>query len=330
MLPSALESIGSGAFEGCPVQELTLPAGVTSVPSDAFLDTDDPLWVHAAQSDAALALLRDGIDVDAGTVRRALIVAQTYPGTRWELTGPVGDERAMTGLLTHLARTGYQVTVLHNLSADGIAAGIRSVFQDAGDYDISLFYYSGHGVEGGCLMGIGGTEDTLAPARLRGILDTVPGRKVLIVDACFSGALIGNDRVTDAAGLPQTPAGFNAGLLSAFSGKRLRSAGGQTGRYYIMTAASAAEYSEENDISVDYGGVTGTGAFGLFTYSLCRGSGWEAVHARRVSPQADTDENGVVSFAEAFRFAKINAAIMNPYQNAQSNCPDETAFSPFR
>ena len=72
-------------------------------------------------------------------------------------------------------------------------------FREAGTGDVSLIYLSTHGVlrdqpEGpwmALLLSDGAREEYLTPAALREMLDRIPGRKVLILDACHAGAIIG-------------------------------------------------------------------------------------------------------------------------------------------
>ena len=83
-------------------------------------------------------------------------------------------------------------------TADGLEALIRETFRFAAPGDTSYLYLSTHGVsweENGetrmaLMISDGEHEEALDPARLRMILDSIPGRKVLILDACHSGAVL--------------------------------------------------------------------------------------------------------------------------------------------
>ena len=76
---------------------------------------------------------------------------------------------------------------------------VKKTFQDARDSDTAIIYLSTHGrlQEDGeqrrmsLLLSDGVEEESLEPERLRKILNKVPGKKVLILDACHSGAVIG-------------------------------------------------------------------------------------------------------------------------------------------
>ncbi len=81
---------------------------------------------------------------------------------------------------------------------DGLEVLIRETFGPAAPGDTSYLYLSTHGVIweddnglGMALMVSDGTcEEALTPARLRTMLDGIPGNKVLILDACHSGAVL--------------------------------------------------------------------------------------------------------------------------------------------
>ncbi|MGN0761815.1 MAG: CHAT domain-containing protein, partial [Aristaeellaceae bacterium] len=76
---------------------------------------------------------------------------------------------------------------------------IRTAFDGADAGDVNYFYISTHGLwEQGApagdmtlLLSDGNREEGVTAARLREIFDTIPGTKVLILDACHTGAVIG-------------------------------------------------------------------------------------------------------------------------------------------
>lgn len=77
---------------------------------------------------------------------------------------------------------------------------VEETFREADGGDVSLIYLSTHGVlwqeeeKMVLLLSDGEEEEGLEPEQLREILDRVPGKKVLILDACHSGAVIGCGR----------------------------------------------------------------------------------------------------------------------------------------
>lgn len=80
--------------------------------------------------------------------------------------------------------------------ADTLEALVQSAFANAQQDDLSLLYLSTHGVyepgaEPMLLLSDGQTETGLTPARLRQAFEGVMGTKLIILDACNSGAFIG-------------------------------------------------------------------------------------------------------------------------------------------
>ncbi|MGN1020941.1 MAG: FlgD immunoglobulin-like domain containing protein [Aristaeellaceae bacterium] len=76
---------------------------------------------------------------------------------------------------------------------------IRTAFDGADTEDVNYFYISTHGLweqgspagEMTFLLSDGNREEGITAAQLREIFDTIPGTKVLILDACHTGAVIG-------------------------------------------------------------------------------------------------------------------------------------------
>ena len=82
---------------------------------------------------------------------------------------------------------------------DGFEQLVADTFRGAKQADTSLIYLSTHGVlktEAGeqkmfLLLSDGTEEGALSPETLRNTMEKIPGRKILILDACHSGAVIG-------------------------------------------------------------------------------------------------------------------------------------------
>ena len=78
---------------------------------------------------------------------------------------------------------------------------VDDAFGDADETDLSILYLCTHGVLSSSddgqvylMLGDGENEAPLGAAALQNILSDVQGEKLLIVDACYSGALIGRGR----------------------------------------------------------------------------------------------------------------------------------------
>ena len=123
----------------------------------------------------------------------------TMPGTE---PASANNVDTMAALLTDFLPKG--TTIQQQVNGPGTIGGfeelIDDAFRDANTADTAVIYLSTHGIlkedESGrqwveLLLSDGTDEEGLGPERLRQILDGIPGEKVLILDACHSGAMIG-------------------------------------------------------------------------------------------------------------------------------------------
>ncbi len=223
---------------------------------------------------------------------RSLLIGQAYTGTSSLLRGTINDATAMRSMLANMTRTPYSSILRTDLTSGGILSNITSAFSGAGENDVSLFYYSGHGLYStdsatlGSLVGV--DFNIITPTALRNQLDTIAGRKIVIIDACHSGNMIGksmNDGDAES---------FTKAFISAFA-----SAGKSnlaTGGYYVLVAASKDQSSYESVINGIYTGV--------FTRGVCYGTGWNELSSTRISSlYADANSDGYVSLNELYNYA---------------------------
>ena len=78
-----------------------------------------------------------------------------------------------------------------------LQAAVEEAFAGADDNDVSFLYFCTHGLydrvslEPLLVLSDGVSENSLSARALRELLDRVPGQKILVIDACNSGAFIG-------------------------------------------------------------------------------------------------------------------------------------------
>ena len=253
------------------------------------------------------------------TIYRALLVCNTYPGTDQALPGSDNDVAGMRSMLSRMKTTPYRVSTRSNLTADGIVSAIQNTFAGATVNDVSLFYFSGHGTNAagtsyhGALIGTSSTYLTVA--RLKAVLDEIPGKKVVIVDTCHSGQLIGKGGEPSPVSTADLNA-FNSKVVAAFSVMPKGENDLANSGYYVITAA----HSTEDAISMGHD-QNGDGVldkyFGLFTYGVCHGSGWNLATNTATSLNADADNNGEITLYEAYAYARYMAKQSHPGQTAQ-------------
>lgn len=292
---------------------------------------------------------------------RALLIGNTYTGESNELPGCDNDVDGMRTMLGRMTATPYSVTVKKNIRAEEILSSISSTFGNASYNDVSLFYYSGHGANSLGADGnptsyhaalVGTFQTYVSIARLKTELDKIPGKKVIIIDACHSGQFIARDGAVTQV----SSSAFNSQVVNLFanddqfSGDVNRTAvvlaadgsellseeapafidrAGETNfaksGYYVITACR----SEEKSVSTGYDS-NGDGKidryFGLFTYGLCYGNGWNLARNSAISSlNADLNKDSKVTLYEAYVYAKVMAQSHNPNQTAQI-WPENSAF----
>ncbi len=223
------------------------------------------------------------------TVRRALLVGNTYPGQANALDGPDTDVFAMLTMLNTMSATPYRTSTAKNITASGIQAAIAATFAGAQPSDISLFYFSGHGTEKGELVGTNNT--LLSVYGLRSALQKIPGTKIVLLDACYSGMAI--DRAADSAASTPAPSAFNRAIIGALSSAAKSSVNLEDEGYIVLTSCR----KDQTSVSLSGGGPY----WGVFTYGLCYGSGydeWQQESLNRLPADANGDR--AITLGEAY------------------------------
>lgn len=236
-----------------------------------------------------------------GPTYRALLIGNTYGG---DLPGCDRDAESMASLLGTMTATPYKVTTKLDVTASTIKSSIASAFSGAQSTDVSLFYYSGHGVStSGSLVGTNSTY--LSFSELRKALDKIPGDKIVILDSCYSGNAINKSEgeVTEA----DMEAYVNA-AMEAFSNDAVEKSGElASGRYYVMTACRKDQKSLTVSIDGEY--------VGLFTYCFEQACGWDEPNSSRLSMSADSNGDKKITLNEAYN--KTSALVKSIRPNGQ-------------
>lgn len=144
------------------------------------------------------------------TVTRCLLIGcdrfVSMPGTE---PASANNVETMAALLTDFLPedTAEDTLIIRQVNGPGTVAGFEQLAADAfrrsNEADTCLVYLSTHGVlihnsesetneyKMALLLSDGEEEEYLTPETLRETMDRLPGKKVLILDACHSGAVIG-------------------------------------------------------------------------------------------------------------------------------------------
>ncbi|MBR5289052.1 MAG: CHAT domain-containing protein [Clostridia bacterium] len=171
---------------------------------------------------------------------------------------------------------------------EALADAISASFADANEDDLSILYLCTHGIlssaddnQAYLLLGNGETESPLSSAELYRQLSPIQGDKLLILDACFSGALLG--RGADAANAYAAAQSFESPFL-------------KDSGMHVLTSASASESSWYYDAE----GLQ-SGAVSYFASALSSGLGLYG------SIEADLNGDREVTLAELHRH--LSAAV---------------------
>ena len=246
------------------------------------------------------------------------------------LYGPSKDVRVMRSMLNDMNYS--SCVVIENVGKEAILQAIIDTFSKATGNDVSLFYYSGHGsteansANSGALSlpGASTASEYLTLAELATALRAVPGRVIVILDSCGSGAAVLTSAVgagADTKGSSDTfdPEAFNQMVTSAFA-KAERSVVlkyaelADSSKFSVITASRAFQYSMEymNDNSGDYAGA--------LTMGLVQGAGF--LHETQVWNgllPADLNGDKAISLEEAYNYASgLVSRLAWPYESNQN------------
>src|SRR3954452_9761603 len=224
--------------------------------------------------------------------RKALVVA-TYEyadtGLR-RLTAPEHDADSFAAVLEDPAVAGFDVTMLVNQPHHVVGEAIADFYTDARGDDLTLLYFTGHGLkddEGRLYLAMTNTRRSalmltaISGAQLNDAMDASRSRrKVLILDCCYSGAFPAGRTAKADEGV-QT--------LERFQGK---------GRA-VLTASDATQYAFEGD------DLRGSGTSSVFTRYLV-----EAIR----SGEADLDEDGDIALDELYSYVREKVVAEVPQQ----------------
>lgn len=249
---------------------------------------------------------------------RALLIGEENYDT--VLNGPINDIKAMNNMLSGLTAMDWKIYPQADATRDEIVSLIALAFGDATENDVSIFYYSGHGVTGsgdyysGALVTV---DYSYIPMQdLAELLSAVPGKVIVLLDSCGSGAAIsGGVSASSIYAADDTPAfdpaSFNAEVIQAFSryngNEQNKSAELAAEKFYVLTSGAY----EQNSRSVCINNIWG----GVFTRAFvgCAGYDFNAKVWSESMP-ADGDGDNCLTLQECYIYCRNKAS---EYQDVQ-------------
>ncbi|MFE5286921.1 caspase domain-containing protein [Nocardia sp. NPDC056611] len=239
--------------------------------------------------------------------RFALVVA-TYtfsdPGLR-QLTAPAHDAEALAEVLADPAIGGFEVTTLINEPHHVVGSAVGDFFSDRRRDDLTLLYFSGHGLKddaGKLYLAMTDTR-TLNPLFTSVAADQIDyamtgchsNHQILILDCCYSGAFpVGAIAKAD----------DQVHALESFSGR------GRT----VLTASDATQYAFEGDTP------HGQASQSVFTRHLVAGLR---------DGGADLDQDGDITVDELYSYVHDHVVAERPRQRPkkQDNVEGRTVLA---
>ncbi len=243
---------------------------------------------------------------------RALLIGEV--SFSWDkATRNRGDVTNMKTMLDSVkgARGGtYTVTCKYDQTYYGILDSISTAFANADSNDVSLFFIATHGVVDVysgpvagqlCTVDSYGNEGRMNLEVLASALKEVPGKVIVFIGACGSGAAIYGNGATpnDLAQIANGEAAFGEAVIQAFAAvdeplEQLDDEVSNTGefrdsKFYVMTAAAHQE--ESWGYEYDRETMDGYNNFPLFIkQGVMNGK------------PADTNGNGIVTLNELYNY----------------------------
>ncbi len=216
----------------------------------------------------------------------------------------------------------YNLNLLINRVVKADIEASLANFQDLTDSSVFTFFYAGHG-------GIANNESylylsdgyRLYMSELRTMLQQLPGKKWVIIDACNSGnfteLLPGRDIDNQMRSFNEQ---FNSSVINAFS----QATRNGEPEFYVMTGSNTRQSSWEN----------ATLRNGVFSFFLLDGIGDVGVDNPQESFNytfnADVNDDGLVTMSEAYDYAapKVEQFVydLNGYHQSIQVYPQESNF----
>lgn len=202
--------------------------------------------------------------------------------------GAIHTAGGMRDMLRSLSMN-YAVQMKSDIGADAALTAIAEAFAGARAGDISLFYINCHGYyQNGVAWLLFSDGTTLTAAELEKALRRIAGTVVVIVDACNSGAFIGEGELD-----------FADGFTSTFTGAAV-SGGLRMSKYKVICSSGL----EQQSYRLGFAGadVTEESIGTVLARCLCEGAGWDFIGDKRSAMRADTDFDGVVTLGDMQEF----------------------------
>lgn len=227
-------------------------------------------------------------------VYRALLVGIANYVDGRSRQGAVNTTQGVSDALTQARyqTTRYLTDMRLDLTAAELFAAIDEALGGGNENDISLLYINCHGGVTSGIPWIEMRDGVQIPARqLESALRSVPGRVVLILDCCNSGAFIGKADAAD---------DFVRGVVNAFSATEGLNAFASS-KYKVLVSSSYDQKSYRISSGTN---ATENTVSTVFARAFTEALGWDLMKDKTISIRGDLDNNRQITLNEAFLYAQ--------------------------
>lgn len=172
----------------------------------------------------------------------------------------------------------------------------------ANEDDLTIFTYSGHGEESTgriVLAYSGGVNPRLEAATLLSWMALIPGKKLVILDSCFSGMFVEESPSS-------TNTVLNNSIAAFFETYHSADTYGKPDLFVLTASAHTDSYEREFDSDVNHN-------HGFFSYALLEALGWDHPHSATLSSVTIDDppaaKGGRITVDGLFKYIKKHQAI---------------------
>ncbi|MDD3903746.1 MAG: caspase family protein [Sphaerochaeta sp.] len=206
-------------------------------------------------------------------------------------------------------------TISNYPSVANVTAVLKNLAEVTKQEDLIIFTYSGHGYEdtGDLALAITTygnptTSDALPPDALLALMDAIPGKKLLLIDSCYSGNFVKESTSSTSTVYDST--------ISDYFGKYFAEAIYEPPNLFAMSASANTDSYEGIFNTIDHN-------HGIFTYALLEALGWNHLHGTDLSTETlstpPAGKNGRISVDGLYRYIKENQGL--PYKLSLSTFP---------
>lgn len=174
------------------------------------------------------------------------------------------------------------------------------------EHDLTIFTYSGHGYEDTGHLVLAkpalGVAESLSPDELLSWMAAIPGKKLVILDSCFSGMFVEESPSS-------TNTILNNSIVKFFETYHSSDTYGKPD-LFVLTASAHTDSYEMN-----FGTTDSPHNHGIFTYALLEALGWDHPHFSTLASVTTKDppaaKNGRITVDGLFTYVKANQAIVS-------------------